>query len=404
MNAARRRPAAIAVAALLALAGASPAAAQLTEAGTPVRPPGWSLTPAVGVSQLWDDNPTLAADGDVRPGDFVTSVRPALALGFRGKRTTMRTDYNGTFDYYNRLRAQDTVDHRAGFDLTHRLTRHVHVFVRDQAMISPTTGDAADLAATTLRRQTTRMNAFRSGFDAMLGSRTTLSGLYATQWIDFAADETPVPAPLLQGGHSHGGTGEIRHRLTARWTVGADYGLQRATVGRGAETFDVQSALGVTEFALSPAFSATFGYGHAWLDAGDAVGRRDGAAFNVGLTWNARRAGGTLGYRRAFLPSFGFGGTFQNEELRATLAAQLARHVRWSGGVALSDNDPLRPGDPTLRSISAQSSLGVVVKRYMRLEAFGVHVFQNSGIAGGRVARTRAGVQATVSGTLRAAR
>lgn len=390
------------IAALLALPCASPAAAQLTESGTPVRPPGWALTPAIGVSQLWDDNPVLASEAE-RSGDFVTSVRPSLTLGFRGKRTTLHTDYNGSFDYYNRLRQQDTKDHRATFDLSHRLTRHVHVYVRDQALHSPTTGDALALGPTTLRRRTTRMNTFRSGFDAMLGVRTTVSGHYVSQWTDFPADDDPlVPTPLLQGGYSHGGVGEVRHRLTPRWTVGADYALQRATVGRGAETFEVQSALGVTEFALSPAFSATFGYGHAWLAAGDAFSRRGGAAFDMGLSWNARRLSGTLAYRRAFVPSFGFGGTFQNEELSATLAAQVARHVRWTGGVALSDADPLRPGDVTLRSISARTSLGVVVQRYMRLELFGVHVFQDSGRAGGRVDRTRAGVQATVSGTMRA--
>jgi hypothetical protein len=389
------------IAGLMAVAGAAPAEAQVTAPGTAGQPPRWSLTPAIGVSQLWDDNPTLAAEGNVRTGDFVTSVRPSLGLGFRGRRTTLRTDYNGTFDYYNRLRDQNTVDHRAAFDLTHRLTRRVEFFVRDQAMISPTTGDALELAPTTLRRQTTRMNALRSGVDAALSARTTLSVVYATQWIDFASDDLSVPSPILQGGYSHGGTGEVRHRITSRWAVGADYELQRATVGGGAETFDVQSALGVTEVALSPAFTATFGYGHAWLDAGEAVGRRSGAAFNASLAWNARRVGGTVGYRRAFLPSFGFGGTFQNEELRATLAAQLARHVRWNGAVGISDNDPLRPGDPTLRAISAQSALGVVVRRVMRLELFAIHVFQDSSVAGGRVGRTRAGVQATVFGTMR---
>jgi hypothetical protein len=399
VNVARQAP--VRIAALLALGCAAPAAAQLSETGAPVRPPGWSLTPAVGVSQMWDDNPTLASQGDVRPGDFVTSVRPSLALGFRGKRTVLRTNYNGSFDYYNKLREQDTQDHRADVDLTHRLTRRVEVFVRDQAMLSPTTADALELEPTTLRRQTTRMNVFRGGFDAALGARTTLNAMYATQWIDFASDDALVPAPLLQGGYSHGGIGGLRHRMTHRWTIGADYDLQRATVGGGAETFAVQSALGVTEFALSRAFTASFGYGHAWLDAGDEAGRRDGAAFNAGLSWSARRIGGTIGYRRAFLPSFGFGGTFQNEELRATLAAQLARYVRWSGGLALSDNDPLRPGDPTLRAISAQTSLGVVVKRFMRFEVFGLHVFQDSGLAGGRVHRTRAGVQATVAGTMR---
>ena len=38
-----------------------------------------------------------------RSGDFVTAVRPSLALGYRGRRTTLRSDYAGTFDFYREL-------------------------------------------------------------------------------------------------------------------------------------------------------------------------------------------------------------------------------------------------------------------------------------------------------------
>jgi hypothetical protein len=403
----RQPPAAIAV--LLALTLAGPAAAQLNEAGAPTRPPGWSATPSIGVSQLWDDNPTLAVEGDFRPGDFVTSVRPTLLLGYRGRRTTLRTDYAGSFDYYRDLSEQNTLDHRAGLDFTQQLTRRVQLFLRDNAMISPTTADAADTGATVLRRQETRMNAFRGGVEAMLAQHTTLNLTYATQWIDFARDvdadvELRPDANLLQGGHSHGGTGELRHRLSQRLAIGADYEIQRAIIGGGTETFDVQSALGVAQLALSPSVSASFGYGHAWLTAGRNGFSDNGPAFNAGLDWQGRRAGATLRYGRAFLPSFGFGGTFQNEELRATLRTSLSRWLQWSGGVAVSDNDPLEPGDPTLRAVSAQTSLGWIVGRRLRLEVFGQHVSQDSGLPGGRVLRTRAGVQATVSQTVRASR
>lgn len=407
---AQRRRAPVSLVGLLALTLAGPAAAQLTDAGTPVRPPGWSVTPAMGVSEMWDDNPTLAAEGDVRPGDFVTSVRPSFGLGYRGRRTTLRSDYHGSFDFYRDLREQNTRDHRGGLDFTHQLTPRVQLFARDQAMVSPTTGDAAELGATVLRRQTTRMNAFRGGVDATLGRHTTLNAAYASQWIDFARDVeddlNPLrpDANLLQGGHSHGAVGELRHRLSQRLAVGGDYSMQRAIVGGGTETFDVQSALAAVEIALSPSVRASAAYGHAWLTAGRNGFRDSGPAFNAGLDWQGRRVSGTLGYGRSFLPSFGFGGTFQNEELRASLRAALSRYVTWTGGVGVSDNDPLEPGDPTLRAVSAQTSLGWIVKRRLRLEVFALHVSQDSGLAGGRVLRTRAGVQATVSDTMRASR
>ncbi len=404
-----RRQAPVPLAALLTLTIASSAAAQLNEAGSPIRPPGWSVTPAIGVSEMWDDNPALAAEGDVRTGDFVSSVRPSLALGFRGPRTTLLGNYGGSFDFYRDSSGLNTRDHRAGFDFTQQLTPHVQLFARDQAMLSPTTGDAAELGATVLRRQTTRMNAFRGGFEAALSRYTTFNATYATQWIDFERDAEPVGPlepglNLLLGGHSHGGVGELRHRLNQRFTIGADYQAQRAIVAGGAETFDVQSALGVTEIALAPSVSASLAYGHAWLSAGRNGFRDSGPAFNLGLDWQRRRTSGTLRYGRAFLPSFGFGGTFQNEELRATLRTSLSRWLEWSGGVAVSDNDPLEPGDPTLRSVSANTSLGWIVKRRLRLEVFATHVSQDSGLAGGHVVRTRAGVQATVSQMVRATR
>jgi hypothetical protein len=404
---ARRRQAPVRLVALLTLTAAAPAAAQLTDAGTPVRPPGWSVTPAIGVSEMWDDNPTLAAEGDVRIGDWVTAVQPHLALDFRGRRTTVRSDYAGTFDFYREFTGLNTRDHRAGLDFTHQATRRIQLFARDQAMLSPTTADALEVSATVLRRQTTRMNAFSGGFESLLGRQTTLNAAYVSQWIEFANEDrdsvNPLPprAELLLGGHSHGGTGDLRHRLTKRVSIGADYEIQRAIVANGTETFDVQSALAVSEFALGPSTKASFGYGHAWLTAGDGFSD-NGPAFDVGLEWTGRHSGATLRYGRTFLPSFGFGGTFQNEELRASIRTSLSRSLQWSGSFAISDNDPLEPGDPTLRSISARTALGWVVKRRLRFDGFVQHVSQDSGLAGGRVLRTRAGVQATVSQTVRA--
>jgi hypothetical protein len=402
----RRRQPLLSLAAVLTLTAAPvPAGAQLTEAGSPVRPPGWSVTPAIGVSQMWDDNPTLAAEGTVRTPDYVTAVRPTMTLGYLGRRTTWRSDYAGSFDFYRRQDELNTRDHRGVIDLTHRLTRRVQLFAHDQAMISPTTGDAIELGANVLRRQTTRMNAFRGGLDAMFSPRTTLKAIYATQWIDFASDDPTTPlSVLLQGGHSHGGIGELRHRLSQRVAIGADYEAQRAIVAGGTETFDVQSALGVTELALSPTVSASMAYGRAWLTAGRDGFRDNGQAFDVGLTWEGRRVATSLRYGRTFLPSFGFGGTFQNEELRASVRALLSRWVTWTGSVGMSDNDPLEAGDPTLRAVSAQTSLGWVVKRRLRLEVFANHVSQDSSAAGGHVLRTRAGVQATVFDTVRASR
>ena len=111
-------------------------------------------------------------------------MRPTLRLDFRGRQTTVRSDYAGVFDFYRDLIGLNTRDHRAGIDFTHQATRRLQLFARDQAMLSPTTANALEVSATVLRRQTTRMNAFNGGFEAA-GTQTTLNAAYASQWIEF---------------------------------------------------------------------------------------------------------------------------------------------------------------------------------------------------------------------------
>jgi len=412
---------AAAIVAVLAAPPGSAAIAQTIKEPVVTTPPGWAVTPSVGVSELWDDNPTLADADELRTGDFVTAVRPSLAIGYRGPRTTLSGGYGGSFEFYRTLPELDTNDHRASLELKQRLTKRVSFFARDQASLSPTTADVADISATVLRRQTTKMNAFRGGVEATPARHTTFSVGYSLQWVEFVREDvTPVPpvivpplAPppspttpaddaLLQGGHAHGLTGSLRQRVSPRFTLGGDYELEHGTVADGTEQFDTQTALFVTEFAVSPSLGLSGGAGYAWLAPGQNEPGKTGPALQAGLVWHGHRSTADLSYRRTFVPSFGFGGTFQNEELRAGLRVPLAKWLEWGGGAVGSNSEPLRPGDPTLQTISVQSSLAWTVKRRLRIEGFGAYVFQDSGLAGGRVGRTRAGVQASVTDTVRA--
>jgi hypothetical protein len=410
------------IVALLAAPLGSPASAQSSrEPAASPTPAGWTLTPSVAVSELWDDNPTLADATEQRTSDFVTAVRPTLALGYRGRHTTVIGGYGGSFDFYRSFPELNTNDHRASLELTQRLNRRVTLFARDQASLSPTTADVADVSATVLRRQTTRMNTFRGGVDATLARHTTLTAGYATQWVTFESEDLdPAPVPivvpprplpptgttpedaLLQGGHSHGFDASLRQRISARVALGGDYDFERAIVAEDSERFDVQSALFVTELTLSPSVSLAAGAGYAWLTPGQDQPRRDGPAFQAGLAWRGRRAMADLSYKRTFVPSFGFGGTFQNEELRAGFRLPLSKWVEWGAGAAGTNSDPLEPGDPSLQTVSVQSSISWTVKRRLRFEGYGGYVFQDSGLAGGRVGRTRAGVQASITETMRA--
>jgi hypothetical protein len=413
------RAARVAAIVTLALGAAvAPIAAQVSErpappgqrtsspvsAKTPAAEPtsaGWTVTPSLGVSSTWDDNPTLASDGaDARVSDYVTAVRPDLNATYRGRLASFSAGYGGIFDFYRDLPDLNTQDHRGSIDYVQQVSRRVSIFARDQAIYSPTTGDLTDLVATILRRRTTTMNSFRTGFDAVLARHTTLTAAYSTQWIDFKTAANDPSTAFLQGGHSHGGAGSLRQLVSPRVAIGVDYTAQRALAGETQDLFDTHSILAVTEVALARHVEASFGYGHSWLFTGDGQ-RRNGPAFRLGLEWHGRRAVGRVNYARAFLPSFGFGGTYQNEELRADLSVPVGRWFSWAGGGGATHSDPLTFGTPELRAYTAQTSVAVTVKRHLRLEAIASRVFQDSKGAGGTVHVTRLGVQAAIATPVR---
>src|SRR3977135_1736391 len=67
-------------------------------AATP--PPGWSLPPAMGVSQTWDDHVTLKGPGDNPVRDMINVVNPRAELNFNGKRGQLAARYDGAFLLY----------------------------------------------------------------------------------------------------------------------------------------------------------------------------------------------------------------------------------------------------------------------------------------------------------------
>lgn len=354
--------------------------------------------PTLAVAQEWDDNVALAGEGSNGPEDYVTAVRPSLALGFRGRRTTLASDYYGLFDFYRELSGFNSTAQGGQVELTQRVSRRLNLFARDNVTMAPTTEDI-DAAALVLRRRTTRFNTFRGGLEITMGERTSLTTAYSSQWIAFARDETV--APLLRGGHSHGGSLELRHTLTSRVSIGTDYDYQHAIVAHGGDEFDIQNAAANVELSLTRGLALTAEGGYAWLSPGRDQVRRDAPTFRVGLGWTHPRLSWDVAYGRAFLPSFGFGGTTQNEEIVGSIRVPMTSRFDWSSSVAAHDNDPLMAGDTSLRSISAHTSFVFRATRWMSVQAFGSYAFQDSHLAGGRINRTRAGIQVATSRSLR---
>jgi len=97
---------------------------------------------------------------------------------------------------------------------------------------------------------------------------------------------------------------------------------------------------------------------------------------------------------RSFVPSFGIGGTVQNEEFNAGLTVPAARNrLYWRGGLSWRQNESLTPGVAPLRSLWLETSIGYSLQRWLRVEGYYSRDRQDSQLAGGRVDRNRVGVQ-----------
>jgi hypothetical protein len=165
--------------------------------------------------------------------------------------------------------------------------------------------------------------------------------------------------------------------------------------------FDVQNAMGTVDFRVAERLQLTGGAGFSRLSTSESDITRSAPAFRVGLNGSGARVAWNIGYRKSFLPSFGFGGTFENQEFMAGVLAPLTRRLDVSGSFAVRESDPLVASDLGLRSIWARSSVSYLANRWIRIEGFYTAVFQDSQRAGGKVNRSRAGVQVVTYKRLR---
>src|SRR5262249_41831332 len=192
----------------------------------------------------------------------------------------------------------------------------------------------------------------RGGAEIAFTRRTTLAASYDFEWVDF--DNSEPGAEGLRGGHSHGASASLRHAVDARLTLIADYKFQHAIVATIGQTFDVQNGGGGIEYKLSELTFVSAAAGISHLASTETATSRTGPALRVSLAHHVRTADVDLAYIRSFIPSYGFGGTMQNEEASARLRVPLARRIYTVGGVSWRRNDPLTENELPLRSVSIE--------------------------------------------------
>ncbi len=381
------------------------------QATAPGQTAGWVFTPSMGMGGSWDDNVFLVHPDDRPPAEYASPLSPSLSLDFTGRRTQFSSAYHGSWVLYRELGDLNSFDQTLRVYAHRRLTPRLSLTAQEDLAISAST-DAVQLAGVPFYRVGTRTNAARGGFEAALAAHTTLRGGYTLRSVAFdpvAFGPGNQIGDELQGGHSHELSLSLARSISSRLSLGGDYtftraivGGQRASDGIVEDRRNIQRGTVNVQYRLSPTLDLSGGIGLAQLGAGLTHDSRIGPTAALGITRRSRHTVVSAAYQRSYVPSFGFGGTFQNEELTGGVLVPFARGRAYvDSRLSWSDNEPIAPGQPSLQTLAASNVVGYRTTRWLNVEGFFVRTQQDTQRAGGQLARNQIGFRLVAAKPLR---
>ena len=363
---------------------------------------GWIFTPAVGFGGAWDDNILLANTGDNPPGDYATPLNPSADLDYRGRRTRLSTGYEGAFLLYRTFDELNSTEQHARGRLEQRLTERLMVYAEETFAQVPTT-DALLLSGVPFYRVGSQMNELGAGLEARLTKLLALRGQYSLNHITFA-DDSPAAADL-KGGHSQELVLGLDRLISPRLTVGVQYEGRRAVITNEVDRFDSNTASLGLEYDITPTLTVSGLAGVSRLGAGVGHDAKTGPAVRVSITQRARRLVLSALYSRSFIPAYGFGGTFQNEEWQGSVHVPFYGTRGYiDGSISRFDNDPLEATQPSLLSLWVSATLGFRLTRWLSAEGYYAQSQQDSQRAGGDLGRHQVGFRMRAAKPMRLAK
>ncbi len=395
------------VAAALAAAATASSSAQEPVASTGYEAsyrPGWTFTPSMGVSEIYDDNISLFSvrTAEEENNDLVSTYFPGVDLHYTGKHTTAGMGYSGSFLAYRTFSVLNRWDQSGRVYLKRQESARLQWTAGANAARVPTT-DAVDLGGIPYRRMGATVANARGTVNYRLSARDDFIGSAGAQSIRF--DEPEVPGGFLQGGRAIDFNGGWRRHLSSRLGAGADYGMRRALAIGETEAFTIHSMLGAVDYQLSPTWSISGSAGVVMLQQNDLTTGRTGPAWRFSA--ERHRALTTLNawYLRSYVPSFAFGGTIKSQELGFGMHAPLFHSRYWytEHSAVFRDDQPLTDllHQLPLRSLRTNSSIGWAPQPWVRIEGFYSRVQQSSLRFNGQVYRNRVGIQIVTSKPMR---
>lgn len=386
--------------ALLLIAGAAGTGvlAQDQESST-WRLPGWSFTPGVRMSTVFDSNVALAtAPADTRQtqADQLLTLEPFGTLEYVSPRTEFSGGYRGFLRRYVDVGQLNGFDQRASASLRHHATRRLTFFLSNSYSRVPTT-DEVELNGVPFRRTGARTNNAAASVEARVSKFTTLSARYDLNWVDFERTDT-----FLTGGFVNGVRSELSHQVNERAGLGAEYGIRLANLNDGTHDITFQDLGGTFSYAVGSHTGLSLAGGVSHLTDRTLGHSRTGPYVRAALTRTGERATVGVAFERTFVPSFGFGGSSQSQQVRTfvRMPFQLNR-LYVDGSAAWRRSDPFVEDELLLDTLWLRSTVGYRLTRWLGLESFYAFTRQDSQVTGGEINRHRAGIQVVISQPMR---
>jgi hypothetical protein len=364
-----------------------------------MRTPGWSFTPGITMSTVYDSNIALAnapASTRTTQGDQLFEVEPFGQLEYFSPRTEFSTGYRGYVRRYQDFDQLNGFDQQVHGSVRRLVTRRLTFFARDNYADVPTTDDV-QLNGVPFRRVGSKMNSGQAGIEARLTKYTDLSVSYENTWIRFDRPEL-----FLTNGWVNGVRSELSRRLTERLSLGGEYAVRFANLNEGTHQVIFQDAGGTLHYHVASGTTLSLAGGVSHLNDRLVLVTRTGPYVRAGITHDVVRA--TLGasFERMYVPSFSFGGSTQSQEIRGFVRMPLDKNRFYvQGSAAWRRNDPFIANELQLDTIWIRSTLGFAATRWMRLEGFHAFTRQDSIVTGGEINRQRIGAQVVISQPVR---
>ena len=210
------------------------------------------------------------------------------------------------------------------------------------------------------------------------------------------------PDIFLTGGWIHGLRNELTYQFSERVSAGGEYGYRRASLDERQREFDFQDAGGVVHIQLGPNTKFNGGAGFAMLHDRNLNLTRNGPYARLGLEHVLDSITVGAAFERMYVPSFGFGGATNSQELRGYIQMPLReRRFYTQASAAWRRSTPFELDALQLDTIWVRSTIGYTASRWLRVEGLYTFTRQDSVVTGGEVDRHRVGVQFVISQPMR---